>query len=71
MQKTNSDSNKSGNTGGSYNQFPLDLKLKFGYTRTEKCGNKVKIIVCTSTFAINDALSLSLFENWLETNNER
>lgn len=29
MQKTNSDSNKSGNTGGLNNQFPLDLKLKF------------------------------------------
>lgn len=69
MQKTNSDSNKSGNTGGLNNQFPLDLKLKFGYTRTEKGGTKEKILVCTSTSAIKNALSL--FENWLETNNER
>lgn len=71
MQKTNSDSNKSGNNGGLNNQFPLDLKLEFGYTCTEKGGTKVKIIVCTSSFAINNALSLSFFENWLEANNER
>lgn len=45
MQKTNSDSNKSGNTGGLNNQFPLDLKLIFGYTRTEKGGTKVKMYV--------------------------